>query len=517
MAWQLLSADNDAGRTLAFLDDFDSFTITPRLNGYAEVALTMATLDKASQGVAVGRTSIKAYQDGALRFNGKVWEPLERGPRDTSIVARDPLAEFLWRRVQADKDYTATNNAGGPWDAGLIAYDRLAIQNARRNTYLRAGTRQASINRLRGYTAGQRENEIFGELASAASGFFYRAVPLDGVANFMADLNIYYPNAGNSREEVRFEYGENTIDNLVDFKQTEMLPLNGMTVSGASDTGGRLAQRAEDAASIASYGLFEDETGYTDVSDTTLLAQQAQARINPNPPLTLALTPGIDSPKLFTDFMVGDFVRVRILWGGIDLFTWARALEATLEVNKEGVESLSSITVEVVTGDQINTPPEILWRTQQDDDRRRLEALERRVQNLSVSTAASPGAPAPGAGTGDPTPVDPTPPAPPPPPAPSQPPSISGLGAFGAWYLGESPKGVFHADIDGHGQATTVYFEVVGRGNTGSQNVGTGGGTDAEFGGLAKNTAYTVIVHASNAAGETTASTGFTTPNIQFA
>lgn len=517
MAWQLVSAENDAGRTLAFLDDFDAFSITPRLNGYAEVSITMATLDKASQGVAVGRTSVKAYQDGALRFFGKVWEPLEKGPRDTSIVARDPLAEFLWRRVQADKSYTASNNAGGPWDAGQIAYDRLAIQNLRRNTYLRAGTRQASANRVRDYTAGQRENEIFDELAGAANGFFYRAVPVDNVAAVMADLNIYYPNAGSSREEVRFEYGENTIDNLTDFKQTEMLPLNGMTVSGASDTGGRLAQRAEDAASIASFGLFEDETGYTDVSDTTLMAQQAQARINATPPLTLALTPGIDAPKLFADFNVGDFVRVRILWGGIDLFTWARVLEATLEVDKEGVETLTAITVEIVVGDQVNTPPEILWRTQQDDDRRRLEALERRVQNFNASTLSSPSAPAPDGGSSDPSPTDPTPPPPPPPPAPSQPPTINGLSAFGQWVSPSSPEGIFHADVDGHGQGTTVYFEVVGRGNTGSIDVGTGGGADASFNGLTNNTTYTVIVHASNAAGETTASTTFQTPNIQSA
>lgn len=507
MTWQLVATDNDAGRSLAFLDDFDAFAITPRLNGYAEIAFGLAALDSAASAIAVARTSVKAYQDGALRFFGKVWEPLSRSGARVAATARDPLAEFLWRRAPADADYTATNNAGGPWDAGQIAYDRLAIQNARRNTYLRAGARQPSLNRLRSYTAGQKENEILDELASAAGGFFYKAVPVDGVAGVMSDLNLYYPNAGVSREEVRFEYGPNTADNLADFEQVEMLPRNGMNVASSSAGGGRLVQRAEDADSIALYGLFEDETAYSDVVDTTLLAQQAQAQIKPDPPLTLALTPALGAPLLFADFNVGDFVRVRILWGGVDLFTWARVLEATLTVTREGVETLTAIVVEVLVGGQIATDPNLLFRAQLDDDRRRLEALERRVQALTatgMTVADSPAAPAAGGGSSDPTYTPPPEPAAPPPEpsvAPPEPPTVGGLNSYGT----STHSLDIEFDADGHGTyaEASVWIDTGGTPTRlTSVAVGEGGGHfHVSFDGLARNTFYNVHVRANSAGG----------------
>lgn len=521
-------ATDMSGITRALLSDASNFKITPRVNGYADVSLGLDPLDEAARELLIGQRAIRVYDDdGTLRFNGKVWEPLTKSAKTVSVVARDPLAEFIQRRARAEANYTATNNAGGPWDAGQIAYDRLAVQNALVNTYLGAGTRQASANRIRTVVVDQKEGDALDELAGAAGGFFYKARPVDNIAGTLALLDILYPSAGSNREEVRFEYGDGTLDNLADYEQIEMLPLNRMTVSSSATDGGRIAQWAEDLPSQALYGLFEDSTTFSDVTDTTLLLQQAQASIKTSPPLTLKLTPSLDAPLLYTDFNIGDFVRLRIIHGSVDFYGWVRVLEATLDIDENAVRSLSGITVELLTGDQLTVDPDKLFIAQRDEQRRRLEALERRVQDLSVSVGSTPDAGAPGGGGGDtPPPPDPEP-EPSPPPAPSEPPFVDLVSADGIYNLGETPSVLMRATVEPNGQATEMWFSLedgpLSAGepqgafkNAGvHQNASNGGTFQEKVSSLAKGHTYYARATAQNASGiARTPWVAVTTPTI---
>ena len=292
----------------------------------------------------------------------------------------------------------------------------------------------ASTNRTITYDPGKREDEIVRELSAMAGGFFFRIDPLDGVAGKMGTLRVLYPDAGTTRAEVRFGYGENTVDNLADFRLVRMLPITRFTAASQDADGGRIAAAAENAPAIAQFGLFEDEVAFTDLENTTLLQPTADAGTKPTPPLTIELTPNVNAPLLFDDFDVGDFVKLNIGYGPLEVQEWVRVIEAVVAIDKKGIATLDSVTVETLTGSRINQDPARLFRAQLDANRTRLEALERRVQEITTTPAAAPGAPPPSGGSdgSSDTPVD-TPPPPPPPPAPTRVPGVAMSQAFGFW------------------------------------------------------------------------------------
>lgn len=454
------------GRPIEFLDD-ETFTITARVLGHGEAEVALGRGSGIAAKLDVARCAVQVYEDATLRFFGKVWEPLSIGSGGITLPARGPLAEFLGRYAQAQKDYTSTNNAGGPWDAGQIAFDRLAIQNARRNTYLRAGTRAASVNRVRTVLPGTQEKDIIDELASAAGGFFYREAPVAGVSGVMADFDILYPDSGAERPEIAFGWGENTVDNCADYAFVKYLPRNFITAASSASSGGRIAKAAQDAASIAAYGLFEEQTTWNDVTDATLLQQQADSSVKPEPPVTIELVAGADAPLLFRDFGVGDFVRVHVVDGGLEVLEWARVLEATLRKTEAGVVLLDNVSVELVVGGAVTVAPSRLWRERMDENRRRIEALERRTQNISQTQVAAPAPPPPSEpGGGDGTPAEPTAPPPPPPAAPAAPPTIS-VAANGVNYTSDGAliRGVdVTVTVDMKGQPGSVSIDVGGSG-----------------------------------------------------
>lgn len=489
--WSLDLCD-DSGRRRAFIDSHGGFSLTRRLNSWASVKFDVDVNGRAASELAVAERSVKVWDDGTLRFHGQVWEDLTYGVDLIGVEARGPLAVLPFRRVRSEAVYVAE-------DAGLIAFDRLTVQNAARHTGLVAGSRQASVDRDRTYLPGKREDEILDELADALDGFFYKETPTDDTAGVRAELDILYPDAGTSREEVRFEYGVGTAANLKGFELVRRLPLNRRVVAASADLGGRIAAAAENAASISTYGLFEDEDAFNDVTDSTLLSEHARAGVTPTPPQTLSLTPGPEAPLLFEDFDVGDFVRVLVKHGPLDIFVWARVLEATLQVDKEGVETLTGLVVETLSGGRISAPhdPALAFRLALDDERRRREALERRVASVDQTPLAQPAEPTPDDQDGPTTPSEPTAPPPPPPAAPPAPPSLSGLAASNT---GPGAVGC-SVNANGNGSDTVVWFSITGGGESARQSIGAGFATvGGGFSGLAEGT-YDVTAHASSAGG----------------
>lgn len=517
--WQAVVTDLDQ-HARQFIADYDEIKITARLNGYRDVQINVAPNDPSSPDLLIAQRALKVYSaTGAPRFNGQIWEPLERTSGGIKVVARDPYATFAWRRVRASTSYTATNNAGGPWDAGQIFADRIAVQNSYRNTYLRAGARQASANRVRKYDPGMLEHDLITNLANVANGYFFLIDPLDGVAGSMAEARVLYPNAGSTREEVRFEFGEGTLDNCSDYSTVQTLPRNRYVTSGAGDDGtgfsGRIAASAEDATSIATFGLFEDEDAFSDVSELATLQEHADASLALAPPTAVTLTPSADAPVLFRDFDVGDFVRAKIVDGSYLFYGWVRVLEATLTVDNNGDETTSAITLELLVGGGAATAhPEDLLRDLLDRFRRNIESLTRKVEAEAGNEAAPPAPPAPDPGTSETPPPDVTPPAPPP-PAPSAPPTIANFSAIGI----TTSQIQVEADVDGAGQPTTVTVQVFRAGptlvtTTDPASVGAGGHFSRFISSLSRSTSYDVTIYAENASGITSMTMTTSTLNV---
>lgn len=470
--------------------------------------------------VLLGQRGVKFYRDGTLYLNGIMWEPLSfSNTGSIQVPVFDPYVYFGWRRVRAAKTYTAV-------DAATIPFDRISIQNGYGNTLLVAGTSQVSVNRTLTVAPGQLEADIIGDngLSGMSQGYFFKITPVDNVVGTMAQMDITYPNAGATRENVRFEFGANTLDNLADYYIEYTIPKNRITAAGTASTGGRVAVPYEDTTSEGLYNIIEDEIAYSNISDTTLLSAFASAAVRVSPPVTYKLTPSINSPLLFQDFDIGDFVRLNIQDGPINIFTWVRIVEATLSVDKDGTETLSSLVVETLVGDKPVPDPADAWRKYMDQQRFMLESLNLKVQTISAGTTA-PSATGSGSGvTSDPT-YTPPPPAstsggPAPPPAPdSAPTDVTVDSAAGIWYGGLAPGGSFVGHANPMGLDTVVWFEVVGQGTTPQQSIGSGTGdvsVSAEYRTLTRNTAYTVVLHAKNSAGETVSSgAGFTVPNVQ--
>lgn len=451
--WEALVTDL-AGRTRAFLTDYATIQITPRLNSYREAKVNGLVLtDEALPELQVAARALKLREDGNIRFNGQLWEPLVIRPGGADLTALDPLATMMWRRTRQKTTYATQ-------DAGLIAQDRVTVQNGYSPTFLRNGARNAAPTKARTYLVSVKETDILDELATAVGGFFYQAQPLDGVAGYFAELVIAYPDAGVTREGVRFEYGEGTIGNVDSYEVTDTLPLNRFVASSADNTGARIWGLAQDANSVAAYGMFEDEDQFADVIDTGLLTDQAQGSLKPSPPRAITLTLGAEAPVLFDDFNVGDFVRVKVNDGAYELWTWVRVTEATLEVDGNGDKRTSGVKVELMIGAGATTShPERWFREQLDSLNSRLERLGRRIggQNPGIiGDGIDPG------GTGPPP--EPPPPEPPPPP-PAEEPDGSFLltatwrGEYGG-YVPRAPRLEMESLIDNKGIDGTIWYEI---------------------------------------------------------
>lgn len=501
--WNIEIVDAGSLAPVAFVQDYEKLRITPRINGRAEVGLTIDALNDVAAQVKIAERLLRVYRNGVEQFTGRIWEPLRRTSKTIEILAGDPYAEHEQRRVRVDTTYTAQ-------DAAAIVRDRVSVQNGYRNTGLRAvvADHQTSVNRTRTYGPGKLEGEILTDLADAEQGFFYyvraHSQFVGGVASW-GDLVIRYPDAGTTREEVRFEFGEDTIGNLVDYEVLERLPLNRFTVASSASGGGRISEVGTDADSIAKYGLFEDETTFSDVTATALLDQHSKGSLKPDPPVTITVTPGPDAPLLYQDFNVGDFVRAKILHGADDIYGWVRVPEATLEVNANGIETLGGVMLETIVGGRVIEHPERIWLRDRDEQRRRLEALERKVENISATTTAPPSAP----GSEEPAapggPSAGAAPPPPPPAAPDPAPTIS-VSATGVNYRS---GGVLHRGIEVSVTADTKGLP----GSVSVEGVTLGGSGGTAF--LTKGPgSYTVTATVSTSAGSASASAGATVPSV---
>ena len=238
----------------------------------------------------------------------------------------------------------------------------VADQNARSQTGLIVPLPAESVPRDRTYEAGKSVQEIIAQMAAVEDGPYFVEDPYLEPArpDWLARLIIRWPDSGTDRPGVRFEYGEGTLANVSGYTVTGALPLNGVTYTGGAVEGDVPLRRAEDAASIARYGLFEGWFDDPDVTIPETLQEKAAERLRPEPGriVELELVPagpvvgGSPPPRLWRDFDIGDTVYASIRDNTTELFDVPLLVaHARLSVSENDDSEQLELTLQTPGGD----------------------------------------------------------------------------------------------------------------------------------------------------------------------
>lgn len=326
-------------------------------SGQVQLSLDDPALPLVSVGDTVLRCTLPGWTDPL--FVGKVSQLQDAYDQSGQVVATvnalDPLAQ-LAREVVMFWDafsgyytwtaYTGVNQALILWQIVNLAAGRGVgiIQGATPGApaltmTLPVGTTLADAI----MSVCQRFDAVEFELTPSAAG-----------GGTLAVLNVYYPRQGSDKSAtLKLQLGVDDTDNLTALSYTQSLDgmINRANVigdaAGIYTTGGidyptHSVYRAEHAASIAQYGVWESSESLAGVTDNSVLQAVAKATVAANalPLDEFAVTLDQDAPIEFSpdgDFWIGDTVALQ-----------AELPQETLSAN--GRVSGASF-IEMVTGD----------------------------------------------------------------------------------------------------------------------------------------------------------------------
>lgn len=337
------------GNARAFLEP-DDISLTRRWCGGATLTATLDVRDPKVAELTVASTAAQVWIDNALRFHGKVGEPLTSDKDNVSLVAADPWDELTARKLTTDETYTTE-------DGGEIAWDAITAENTRATVRIRRGTIQPTANRTIVFTAGTPRADQITALSQLDASFGFSLDPVGDEPGTLVEFNAL---AGFSRGElpgVRFEYGEGTLANCDGFTEEIRRPRNRIIATGASQPDGTRPQAvSEDTASQDEYGLWEYEISL-DTADTVVLQAHADAELRPDPIALYTLTAGPSAPLLFRDFDAGNVVGLTIRHGRVDVSGTARVDECTIRRNV-GEWLIDSLTLSAPAVQRVSRAPD---------------------------------------------------------------------------------------------------------------------------------------------------------------
>lgn len=251
-------------------------------------------------------------------------------------------------------------------DAGAIATALLQKVNSDFNTRISPGSVQTTQPRTITYQQFSNVGKEIKVLSDIESGYDFVVDPITRALNIYNRTNATnFPSlsgsgqaggnswiySANRSTALRFEYGMGS-DNLSSIRKTQ----DSSTVVNRLNVKGKYALGfAQDTTSQNQYGVFEDLISLPDVIDasTSILPFYANAEIafrkNPKILYEIQTKPGVNTPKLFIDFNIGD--RATLLVGGSVLTSTfgsplsqqIRIFGVQMSVDAEGNERLSGL------------------------------------------------------------------------------------------------------------------------------------------------------------------------------
>lgn len=326
---------------------------------------------------------LKAYRDGTLMFYGPLVGAEETVNDDGAYVTVNAagVGWFLNKRLAGKRQdspgyqtWTATDRATiiGQYISDILDIEFkpfLAPLNPRDirdfrlygNTYIDVATLPMTSASAITYTVPPYKPfmELVNELSAGLGGFEWRIMPRENwVAGAVSGIKIgnmtSAPVLGQSRPGAVFEFGigrtnitgytrslnregqANRVYHLLSTGPLEPNPAQTPPVTQDSVT----------SATLADWGIMED-IAQADLVDRTMRQQlvDEHGRVRQTPRSTIVFTPAADygdgrMPEFGVEYDVGDTVRARARYGGIDRFNAAfRVWGVQFNINEFGVET----------------------------------------------------------------------------------------------------------------------------------------------------------------------------------
>lgn len=311
------------------------------------------------------RCCVYVDRNGVLEWGGIIWQ---RNYNSTTqrlkITAREFLSYFERRLITNTRAFTAVDQ---------LQIVETLVEQALATPYGNVpmlynqdsgSTNTSGILSTRTYYGYELKTvmQAITDLATSAQGFdFEISVYYDGTGSLAKSFNTYYPKTGETYTTAdstipTFELGGNI--SSYDYTEDGSKAVNSIYVIGAGSSDAELISNAQDATKFANgWALLEDHASYTDITDTSLLANLASAQIfaASYPPLTLKVVapPYID--PVYGSYEIGDDVRVRIkdsfFSQGLD--TSYRIVALNVQPGENGPEQ---ITLTLTFGSYIGEP-----------------------------------------------------------------------------------------------------------------------------------------------------------------
>lgn len=320
--YRYLFADVRTNTILAELQ-LTNVNFTQTLNGAGtfQAALEISGVPiaaNASNATIPGRCAVYVDRDGVLVWGGIIWSrQYTSNNQHIQITAREFESYFEHRRITTTQVFSNV-------DQLLIA--RTLINNAQAATGgdigVQVGTETSGVNVSRIYYSYELKSvyQALLDLSRQSNGFdFHIAVAYDGAGNPSKTLELEYPQSGtrysaSDPSAITFEFPAGNIVEYV-YPEDGSSVANAVYVIGAGSNEGKLIASATSTTQLASgWPLFEDVANYTDVTDTTMLADLAGGQLAAvlYPPTTLTIVaPPSQDPVLGT-YRIGDDARIRI-------------------------------------------------------------------------------------------------------------------------------------------------------------------------------------------------------------
>ena len=271
---------------------------------------------------------------------------------------RDPFGLLDYRHTPATVTYTGI-------DAGQIAWALIDATDA--NAYLAQGSIEATKPRDRTYERAGIAASIV-NLTEVIEGFDFRIDPLElDVDGALGSFNVMVTAGTDRTNQLAFEFGHDTIDNVMAVSRTIEPPVNRAIMRGAGEP--PLESVVTDAASIAAYGAWEKVETQSDISEQETLDDRAARLLQPDPIQRIRFDPDpATAPRPFVDYDVGDTVSFKARKDSFAIDTQARLTAIEVTVDASGVEQSHRLEF----GTERPRKPSDLFR----DIRQRLDRLE---------------------------------------------------------------------------------------------------------------------------------------------
>lgn len=344
-SWTWVLTDH-AGNALAELDTATQRTLVVKRNQAPQASFTLGLHDARATllttAVNNGLPLLRCYEGPAgsriLRFHGglaSLDEQATDGAGTLAATFRGPFAILEQRYTAAAVTYTST-------DAGQIAKQLIDTTNTDSETGIATtGTIATTKTRDRTYEHKQISEAIL-ELTRVLDGFDLRVEPQEYQAGKIGVLHID-ARQGGDQPDVLFEYGEATLANVTSVHRSTRHPITRVRVIGSDGITSEKASTTGEAL----YGRLMTLVQATDVKEQATADDKATDALRPGPIRVVEFSPDpARAPQPFTDYGLGDTVRLHVRHGSLNFTAAPRVNAITIVIDDDGNDASHTLEID---------------------------------------------------------------------------------------------------------------------------------------------------------------------------